>query len=134
MEPSKEPVKFADYLTGINRRPDPNPEATKQLCSQIRNMLDDHDFPPIIPTGFKHIQDMISEGGFKAGELIPLMAVGRIDPYRRSDFTLYMVREHLKKNPNAKVIFPLSFEWSEYDEERFQESCRKMGLELKPTN
>lgn len=137
MEPSKEeaasPFKVVDYLDLIPRKPDPNPDATKKLCDQIRNMLKDHEIPPIIPTGFKRFDELIPKGGFKMGELA--LFVPSIPPSeRKSNLVFHMVLKRMAEDPNYKPVFHFTDEWSTYDQERFETACKNMGLEITNDN
>jgi hypothetical protein len=137
MEPNKdtpaEPLKIVDYLDLIPRKPDLNPKATQQLCDQIRNMLKDHEFVPVIPTNFKRFEDMIPKGGFKMGELA--LFVPPIPPHeRKSNLVFHMVLKRMAEDPNYKPVFHFENEWTAYDQERFEAACKNMGLEITNDN
>jgi hypothetical protein len=136
MEPSKEaaePVKIVDYLSLIPRKPDPNPKATQRLCEQIRTLLKDHEFPPIIPTRFKTIEEMIPKGGFKLGELTLFMTSPRPSE-RKSDVMFHTVLRKMAEDPNFKPVFRFEQEESPYDQERFETALKSMGIEITNDN
>lgn len=133
MEPSKAPLRTVDYLTGIGSKPDPNPKATQQLCDQIRNMLKDHEFPPVMPTNFKRFEAMIPKGGFKPGELVLFASTPRPSECK-SNLVLHTVRKRMAEDPTYKPVFHFENEWSAYDQERFETACKNMGLEITNDN
>jgi hypothetical protein len=137
MEPNKdtaaEPFKIVDYLDLIPRKPDPNPKATQQLCDQIRNMLKDHEFPPVIPTNFKRFEEMIPKGGFKPGELVLFASTPRPSECK-SNLVFHMALKRRAEDPNYKPVFHFENEWSAYDQERFETACKNMGLEITNDN
>jgi hypothetical protein len=87
-----------------------------------------------IPTGptFKTVQELITKGGgFKRGEFFPLMAVNP-NPYPRTNILFHMVLKRMQEDPNYKPVIRCSLEhdFEYFDEKRFQESLKAMGIEL----
>ncbi|BDD79723.1 hypothetical protein [Burkholderia phage FLC9] len=110
------------------RRPEPNPE-TATLYEKLREMSKGFKTSPLIPTGLKGFQDLIPPGGFKRGELLPLVVY--TPPECKSNLMFHTILKMKQQNPDLKIVFPVSFEHdAEYfDEDRFKKSLEAMGIE-----
>jgi hypothetical protein len=122
--------KTVDYIDLIPSQPS-DPEKTRSLMDSIKAILQDYDGPPLIPTGFRRIQDMVSSDGFKRGELLDIFIGLPPSPYPKTNFMLNMVLKKMRDDPTFKPVFhftnELDFEF--FDETRFRTALKNMGIE-----
>lgn len=130
MEMNKDvPQERIDYLDLLLTTPQPSSEETKSFYEKIRAMLKDmpHLQIAVGPNPFLGKREPFS---FKRGELMDFFIHTYPDPYPRSNLMMHVVMQKMREDPTFKPVFHYSLEWSEYDEERLQESMKAMGIEF----